>query len=397
MKPFYKKSLSILLCTVLILTLTPVPARALTLTAVNDTILPLNENTMPVRLGGELYVPYQIFGQLGVSSSLEEGVLNMTANGEALSFSPEEGYAYDQNMNSYSSPAYARSDTIYVPVKLCCGKFGLSYSTLSVSGETVLRLTDSSAQSDSAFTASYANTIQNTINDYKGNPPPPPPPNHNNNATQPVQPVEPPIPPVEEKPTQKPARIYLSFYGTPTSYTPAILDALHHAGRTATFFLPTNSSAWTDDAIRRIVAEGHTPALLLSNIAQATPAELVASLTAANRRLSLVTGVSTRIVSCEDGCSKLTQPQRDALIEAGYRLWDASFVSDDSTQSAARAYATTAQYFVSTTSPIVVRLHHSSQTPQAVQLLTGYMARQNIPSSAITITDTPINSASDTR
>ena len=138
----------------------PAPARALTLTAVNDTLLPLDDSTMPVRLGGELYVPYSVFSTLGVSSSVDGNVLSMSANGETLSFSLDEGYVYDQNLNSYTSPAYNRNGTVYVPVTLCCGKFGLGYSTISVAGETVLRVTDGSAQSDSSFTSSKSAEIE---------------------------------------------------------------------------------------------------------------------------------------------------------------------------------------------------------------------------------------------
>ena len=46
-----------MLCAVLMILMLPAPARALTLTAVNDTLLPLDDSTMPQRLGGELYVP----------------------------------------------------------------------------------------------------------------------------------------------------------------------------------------------------------------------------------------------------------------------------------------------------------------------------------------------------
>ena len=74
-----------LLCAALVLFTCPVPARALTLTAVNDTLLPLDDGTMPARLGGELYVPYSVFTMLGVSASQEGGVLSLSANGETLS------------------------------------------------------------------------------------------------------------------------------------------------------------------------------------------------------------------------------------------------------------------------------------------------------------------------
>lgn len=373
----------------------PAPARALTLTAVNDTLLPLSDSTMPTRLGGELYVPYNVFSSLGVSASSDDSVLNLSANGETLSFSTDEGYVYDQNLNSYSTPAYDMNGTVYVPVKLCCGKFGLSYSTLSAYGETVLRITDGSAQSDSSFASNQGNAIESAINAYKGITPSQP---SDGGQTTTPQPTEPPIPEVEEQPTQKPARVYLTFYGAPTTAaTPAILDALQNAGRLATFFLPTDPSTWPDDVIRRIVAEGHTPALLLNVNEQTSTEDMLASLSAANEQLNFLTGVSARIVSNDSGCSQLTQAQRDALIQAGYRLWDATLASGDDTQSAARAYATTAQKFAATTATVVLKLHHSRNTAQTVQLLTAYMSRQGIPSSRITFSTTPINSASDTR
>ena len=63
-----KKLASALLCAALVILMMPAPARALTLTAVNDTLLPLDDSTMPQRLGGELYQPYSVFYSLGVSS-----------------------------------------------------------------------------------------------------------------------------------------------------------------------------------------------------------------------------------------------------------------------------------------------------------------------------------------
>ena len=72
----------------------PVPARALTLTAVNDTLLPLDDGTMPARLGGELYVPYSVFTMLGVSASQEGGVLSLSANGGNAQLLPRRGDMY---------------------------------------------------------------------------------------------------------------------------------------------------------------------------------------------------------------------------------------------------------------------------------------------------------------
>lgn len=400
MKKAWRRAIGGLFCAGLLFGAVPAPARALTLTAVNDSLLPLSDSTMPARLGGELYVPYGVFSQLGVSSSASDGVLNMSANGETLSFSPDEGYVYDQNLNSYATPAYSMNGTTYVPVKLCCGKFGLSYSTLSVAGETVLRVTDGSASSDSAFASSKAASIENSINSYKGI-------SSSDGSSQngggttggttTQTPAETPIPKVEEKPTRKPSRVYLTFYGAPDKNAPDILDALKQDGRTAAFFLPADTAEWTDDTVRRIVAEGHTAALLLEADEKASGEALTERLTLANERLRLLTGVQTRIVSVSTGCAKLSEAQRNALIDAGYRLWDANMDARDEKGTAARAYAETAQRFSETNATVVLGLHHSRETAEAVELISAYMSRQAIPSGTITLAQTPMNGANDVR
>lgn len=394
MKKSIRRILSGLLCAGVLALGIPAPSRALTLTAVNDSILPLSDSTMPARLGGEIYVPYSVFSQLGVSASSSDGVLDLSANGETLSFSPAEGYVYDQDLNSYSTPAYSMNGTTYVPVKLCCGKFGLSYSTLAVAGETVLRVTDGSASSDSAFAAAKSGTIENTINSYKGIP-------SSNGASSnggtAAKPDETPIPKVEEKPARKPARVYLTFCGAPDKNTAAVLDTLSESGRTAAFFLPVKSADWTDDTVRRIAAEGHTLALLLDADEKASGDALVEQLTLANERLRLLTGVQTRIVSVSTGCAQLSRAQRDALIAAGYRLWDATLDAGDEKGTAARAYAETAHRFSETDTAVVLRLHHSAATAEALAALSAYMTRQGIPSGTISLALTPINGADETR
>ena len=397
MKKGIRRILSGLLCAGVLALGIPAPSRALTLTAVNDSILPLSDSTMPARLGGEVYVPYSVFSQLGVSASSSDGVLDLSANGETLSFSPAEGYVYDQNLNSYSTPAYSMNGTTYVPVKLCCGKFGLSYS--AVAGETVLRVTDGSASSDSAFAAAKSGTIENTINSYKGissangsssN-------GASSNGGTAAKPDETSIPKVEEKPARKPARVYLTFYGEPDKNTAAVLDTLRESGRTAAFFLPVKSADWTDDTVRRIAAEGHTLALLLDADEKASGDALVEQLTLANERLRLLTGVQTRIVSVSTGCAQLSRAQRDVLIAAGYRLWDATLDAGDEKGTAARAYAETAQRFSETNATVVLSLHHSKETAEAVELISAYMTRQGIPSGTISLALTPINGANETR
>ncbi len=461
MKDRIKKALCTLVCAALIITLSPVHAGALTLTVVNSSLLPLSDSTMPVRLGGEMYVPYAVFSKLGVRAYNEGDVLQLTYGGEYLSFSTSEGYVYDQYQNSYTSPAYLRNNTIYVPVKLCCGKFGLGYSTFSVSGETVLRITDSTAESDLDFTKSNTSAIEQAVNLYNGytgqtsgnsggtgNPgntgntgnsggtgnnknsgnsgktgnttgntgksgtSNTPSSSQNNgtsqrpgtagnssggNSTSSGSPTQKPntsginptlpqtgssgtLPPaVEETPLQKPRKVYLAFYGAPNADTYNILDVLKASGRRAAFFLPADAlEDWNEDVVRRTAAEGHTLAFFADALKTPEAEALKGIFAAANEKLSLLTGITTRVVSFSGGSGGPSAVSRKKIQDAGYRIWDSTLDAGDETSSAEMAYATTAQQFASTNNDIVLKLHNSGSTAKTVEELCAYMLRQGI-------------------
>ena len=158
MKDTLCRLLCLTLCLlVLVGSLSPATSHAandITLTAVNDSFLPLSASTMPTRRGGAQYVPYSVFsGTLGISGSYSSSEQTLTlSNGEtSLRFDLSRGTVYDQNMNSYTTPAYWLNGTVYVPVKLVCGKFGLTYSNIPAAAP-ILRICNSAASlSDSAF------------------------------------------------------------------------------------------------------------------------------------------------------------------------------------------------------------------------------------------------------
>ena len=141
-------------------------AKSVVLTAVNDSFLTLSDSTMPTRQNGEYYVPYSVFsGSLGVRATYTNQVLTLSYGGNTLTFNTAAGTVYDQNMKSYSSPAYSINGTVYVPVRLVCGRFGFSYSTLNSGDTLILRICSGSASlSDSEFLSSSSATIQSMLN-----------------------------------------------------------------------------------------------------------------------------------------------------------------------------------------------------------------------------------------
>ena len=170
MKPKHISFLSFVLCAALLIGITTsYAANNITLTAVNDSFLPLSSSTMPEKRGGAQYVPYSVFsGALGISGAYNSAdqTLSLSSGTTVLRFDLSRGTVYDQNMNSYTTPAYWIHGSIYVPVKLVCGKFDLTYSNISAAAPILRICSRAAALSDSAFVSSSASTIRSMLEGY---------------------------------------------------------------------------------------------------------------------------------------------------------------------------------------------------------------------------------------
>ncbi len=359
-------------------------APSLTITAVNDTFLPLNSAYMPSRIGGEYCVPYAVFssGGLGVRASYDSGqqMLTFSSGSRTLTYLIAQGYVYDQNMNTYDTPAYSVNGQIYVPVRTVCSFFGLSFSLIQSTSAQILRICSSSASlSDSSFLNNNKSRLADLVNAY------------NNGAPQ-ASP-EPQTEPEEE--THKPSLVYITFLNCPGKHTREILDVLGEFNRTATFFLSLEQAP--DPAIlRRIVGEGHSIGLAL-NASLVSPETLVETANQWNALLLEETGVTTRVVTPLAGSAALTEGQLEALIAAGYRLWDTTLDSRDHELSAYNTANTVTTAFSRTDSPVVVRFRDRDATAPALRTILDYMRTNSIASAGVSVMRAPINARGDVR
>lgn len=227
-------------------------ASSIVLTAINDSFLPLESNTMPTKKSGEWYVPYNVFNNFGIISYMQDNgdSLVMQTENQTITFSLSQGYTYDKNLNTLSQPAYNINDTVYLPVKLMCAQFGLSFSVIT--GENlIVRICDENAKlSDSNFVANTTQNSDEIVDDYKNEgktevpvvkPEPEPP----SNIPEPVPPEQ-PITPA----TVRPDFVYLSFMGETNEFSSDLLDTLQLYSANATFFIPVNSKL-DDNFIRK--------------------------------------------------------------------------------------------------------------------------------------------------
>lgn len=358
-------------------------ASSIVLTAVNDTFLPLENNTMPTKKSGEWYVPYVVFNNFGIISYMQDNgdSLVMQTENQTITFSLSQGYTYDKNLNTLSQPAYNINDTIYLPVKLMCAQFGLSFSVIT--GESlIVRICDQNAKlTDSDF---VANTNQNTeeiVDNYKNEgkteipvvkPEPEPEPD---NKPEPVPP-EKPITPA----TIRPEFVYLSFMGEINEFSNDLLDTLQLYSTNATFFIPVNSKL-DDDFIRKAIVLGNNIGWVVND-----EQDTVNKLEAANQQLFSKTGTMSRLVILADEDIK----NIDDIKNAGYTVWQNSIIAQDEKYNATKTSQKILNILDNTTNPCVISLHHQKSTNAALTLILRDFKANNVNSYKITAANTPI-------
>lgn len=358
-------------------------ASSIVLTAVNDTFLPLENNTMPTKKSGEWYVPYVVFNNFGIISYMQDNgdSLVMQTENQTITFSLSQGYTYDKNLNTLSQPAYNINDTIYLPVKLMCAQFGLSFSVIT--GESlIVRICDQNAKlTDSDFVADTNQNTEEIVDNYKNEgkteipvvkPEPEPEPD---NKPEPVPP-EKPITPA----TIRPEFVYLSFVGEINEFSNDLLDTLQLYSTNATFFIPVNSKL-DDDFIRKAIVLGNNIGWVVND-----EQDTVNKLEAANQQLFSKTGTMSRLVILADKDIK----NIDDIKNAGYTVWQNSIIAQDEKYNATKTSQKILNILDNTTNPCVISLHHQKSTNAALTLILRDFKANNVNSYKITAANTPI-------
>lgn len=358
-------------------------ASSIVLTAVNDTFLPLENNTMPTKKSGEWYVPYVVFNNFGIISYMQDNgdSLVMQTENQTITFSLSQGYTYDKNLNTLSQPAYNINDTIYLPVKLMCAQFGLSFSVIT--GESlIVRICDQNAKlTDSDFVADTNQNTEEIVDNYKNEgkteipvvkPEPEPEPD---NKPEPVPP-EKPITPA----TIRPEFVYLSFMGEINEFSNDLLDTLQLYSTNATFFIPVNSKL-DDDFIRKAIVLGNNIGWVVND-----EQDIVNKLEAANQQLFSKTGTMSRLVILADEDVK----NIDDIKNAGYTVWQNSIIAQDEKYNATKTSQKILNILDNTTNPCVISLHHQKSTNAALTLILRDFKANNVNSYKITAANTPI-------
>jgi len=278
--------------------------------AVNDTLLPLDDSTMPLIHNGIYFVPYAVFRGVGIysASSLRDSRVLLYRGDSSLNFQVG-GMTTDQGGNSLLWPSARRDgNRLYVPLRQVTEYFGLSYEIIEVSRDIIpdsdislIRITSDAAIIPNAvtFASMRGGYLRDAYNRYFA-------------TTGPDN----DIPPVDLPPDHSDVTVYLSFHDISSYGAARILDLLESPaapGFRAGFFVSADDIINNPGLIRRIFGGGHAIGIWL---AYGTYDEYLH----ASALLFEAAKITTIIVSADDA----TETATATADLHGLIFWDAS-------------------------------------------------------------------------
>ena len=240
----------------------PAAAAEVCFTAVNDNVLPLTADTMPIWYKSLIYVPYTVFDSgstgvdLGLSSTYDPSTATVSVYNlrQILAFDLNAGTCRDLATDTYYDVrAVMRNGRPYVPLNTVCTFFGLSRSYNSIRQGYLLRIKNEAVVlSDSKFIEAAENLLNMRLREYNRS--------LNPGSDTPSTPGTDPA--VEEPVTASDVSVYLAFRCTDGDSLADLLDALDAKAAYAVFFLTPQVLEEHGDLVRRMLGEGHSVGLL---------------------------------------------------------------------------------------------------------------------------------------
>ena len=292
-------------------------------TSVNDTILNLNDETMPFWQGGTLYVPHTAIDdgrmpkELGIycSYNREKQLVTLIQSRKVLIADVAAGAIYDRDETYYAGKAIVRGDVAFLPIDSVAKYFDLQYSYTKVTNGYLVRIKDGSAVlSDSKFIDAASAPMAQRYSQYEKT-------HQNGGGTGGTD--------GSGSDGTALRTAYLAFLVSDASASEALLAAI--GSDSATFVFDASALTGTDDLLRHIVASGSTLALRID--ASAGAEKTIDAIVRANDALWAACNSKTRLVLLDDAAETVTE----AVIAAGYCPVSFALDYSEALPSAARA------------------------------------------------------------
>ena len=234
-------------------------------TAINNTLLSLEDKTMPVKHKSMIYVPCSVFNssELGTYSLYSRGkqLVVISDLNKTLYFSMSEGNSYDEQGETFPYAAIYQNDTAYVPALFTADYFGASYSYINSSYGPIIRLTKGDVLSDEAFLRGAAAIMETRLAQYQAAQesasaaPSASPPVTTGNPTNTPRPTSTPLPTASPRPNRSGVEVYIAVLGL-SENSESCAALLQSRGYTACYFVRAEDILERPELIRRLYGQG---------------------------------------------------------------------------------------------------------------------------------------------
>lgn len=288
-------------------------------TAVNNTLLELSAETMPVTHNSMIYVPCSVFNSRSLNTWAyysREGQTVLVSDGEReLYFDMSAGNSHDRDDNIYRYAALYLNETAYVPAYFVADYFGMGYSYLRRDKWHIVRITTGDVLSDEDFLSAASALLETRLNQYLGT---------QEGQSQPPVPTSSPVPTVPATVTPTPTAtpepgvdrsdvsVRLCFLGL-GEQSAAILEALE--GKPACFFATAAQLYARPDLARRILGSGSALGFLAGEDPEAEYAEFSQALRDVAMTASFLGAAVTEEGEAPPGPDLRWFPARESLAE----------------------------------------------------------------------------------
>ena len=264
--------------------------------AVNDRVLELSAETMPIWVGEEIYIPYSVLDSNanGVHWGIycryikTDHILSVfdVDKRRFLEFDLREGICFDGLTGEvYDGGAVLRGSRPYLPLEMVCDHFGLEYSYQEIVQGMLLRIkNDEVVLTDVRFVDAAVNVLNLRLKEYNqsiGIESPDPSPSGSGTPTG------------GETVTEKRVPTYLAFRCYDSENLETLLLMLENRNVNAVIFLPPELVEERRDLIFWLSGAGHTVGLMAEG---ADPDAITKSLALGSRALEQAAFLRTCVV-----------------------------------------------------------------------------------------------------